>query len=89
MLQRAVLGGTSSHATAPLSDRELEILVRIGKGQASSEIATNLGITLKTVETHRSNMRRKLFLKSGADLLRYAVSWSHTQEHPSAKEHAL
>lgn len=81
MLQRAVTGGISTHPTAPLSDRELEILARIGKGQASHQIAFNLGITLKTVETHRSNLRRKLLLKSGADLLRYAVAWSHSHEH--------
>jgi DNA-binding NarL/FixJ family response regulator len=89
MLQRAVFGGNSVKSTVPLSDREMEILLRIGKGQASNQIAASLGITLKTVETHRSNMRRKLFLKSGADLLRYAVAWCHSHEHSSRAAHAM
>jgi len=81
LVHHAVCGGHRSDPAAPLSDRELEVLLRIGKGQASCEIASALGIALKTVETHRANMRRKLLLKSGAELLRYAVAWSHAEEH--------
>jgi DNA-binding NarL/FixJ family response regulator len=81
LVLHAVSGSHRSDPAAPLSDRELEILLRIGKGEASCEIASALGIALKTIETHRANMRRKLLLKSGAELLRYAVAWSHAEEH--------
>lgn len=84
LVQCAIGGGTRPAAASPLSDRELEILLRIGKGQSSCEIASFLGIALKTVETHRANMRRKLFLKTGAELLRYAVAWSHAEEHTNS-----
>jgi DNA-binding NarL/FixJ family response regulator len=81
LVQHAVSGSNRTDPAAPLSDRELEILLRIGRGQSSCEIGAALGIALKTVETHRANMRRKLLLKTGAELLRYAVAWSHAEEH--------
>ena len=81
LMHYAIAGGTRTNTASALSDRELEILLRIGKGQSSCEIASYLGIALKTVETHRANMRRKLMLKTGAELLRYAVAWSHAEEH--------
>ena len=56
-----------------LSDRELEIVRMIGKGFTTAEVAKQLGISGKTVESHRGNLRRKLNLKSGSDLLRYAL----------------
>lgn len=80
LVQFAVTRNHRRDAASPLTDRELEILLRIGKGQSSCEIAAALGIALKTVETHRANMRRKLLLKTAAELLRYAVTWSHAEE---------
>jgi DNA-binding NarL/FixJ family response regulator len=80
LMQRAV-DGRIPHPdpTSSLSDRELEVLFRIGKGQSSSEIAGSLHLSVKTVETHRANLRRKLSLHSGAELLRYAVAWRHKE----------
>ncbi len=45
----------------------------VAEGKSSKEIAAALGISLRTVETHRVNIRQKLDLRSSADLVRYAV----------------
>ncbi len=57
-----------------LSDRELEILRLLGDGFTTREIATSLGISVKTVESHRGNIRHKLKLSNGAELMRFALS---------------
>lgn len=57
-----------------LSDREFEIVRLIGKGFTTREVARELGISGKTVESHRGNIRRKLNLRSGSELVRFALS---------------
>ena len=59
-----------------LSDRELQIFERIGRGGGTREIATELGVSVHTVESHREHIRSKLGLRSGAELLRAAILWS-------------
>lgn len=59
--------------TVVLSNREKEILNYIAKGNTSKEIAETLHIAKYTVDTHRKNMIRKLNLKNGNDLIRYAI----------------
>lgn len=56
-----------------LSTREKEILVLIGRGSTSHEIADQLFIGKSTVDTHRKNMIRKLGLSGAGELLRYAL----------------
>ncbi len=56
-----------------LTDRELEVLAFIVAGKTSKVIARKLGITLRTVETHRANMMTKLDVDNAAALVRYAV----------------
>ena len=56
-----------------LSDRERQILTLIGQGQSSKQIARVLEISVRTVETHRQSLYRKLDLEGQADLIRYAV----------------
>jgi DNA-binding NarL/FixJ family response regulator len=85
LVQRAVRGREGIDPAESLTDRELEILFRIGRGQSSSEVAAGLGIAVKTIETHRANLRRKLLLKSGAELVRYAVAWRHQEGHHPPK----
>lgn len=63
-----------------LSDRELEVFGLIGQGCQSSKIAEQLHLSVKTVETHRENIKKKLNLKSGSELTRYAVEWA-LQQH--------
>ena len=56
-----------------LSMRECEILACIAKGQASKQIAKELGLSIRTVETHRQNIKRKLNLEGQGELIKYAV----------------
>ncbi|PYV34856.1 MAG: DNA-binding response regulator [Acidobacteria bacterium] len=56
-----------------LTSREAEIVQLLAEGKSSKEIATTLGITLKTVETHRSHIMSKLGVHSMAELVRYAI----------------
>lgn len=58
-----------------LSDRELEVFVGYGEGRSSREIAGRLGVSVKTVETHRAHIKEKLGLVSGPELVAYAVRW--------------
>jgi DNA-binding NarL/FixJ family response regulator len=62
-----------SQARAGLTNRELSVVRLIADGHTNREIGTILGIGIKTVETHRSAVMRKLTLASRADLVRYAV----------------
>ncbi len=68
-------------ATAPsdgLTDREREVLRAVARGQSTQEIAAQLGMSAKTVDSHRRNIREKLGLVSAGDLVRYAVQWEST-----------
>ena len=56
-----------------LTDREREILRLVAEGHRGRQIAQMLGISLRTVETHRTNGMHKLNLHSIADLVRYAI----------------
>jgi DNA-binding NarL/FixJ family response regulator len=56
-----------------LSAREREVLHLIAEGLAAKEIATQLGISTKTVEAHRTSLMRKLGVRKATELVRYAV----------------
>jgi DNA-binding NarL/FixJ family response regulator len=58
---------------ATLTPREREVLQLVAEGHTSPEIAERLFISPRTVETHRSNLMRKLGLRTPADVVRYAV----------------
>jgi DNA-binding NarL/FixJ family response regulator len=58
-----------------LSNRELQVLNLIGRGQSSREAAEALGLSVKTVETHRQSLKRKLNLATNAQLVQYAINW--------------
>ncbi|MHB8814489.1 MAG: LuxR C-terminal-related transcriptional regulator, partial [Steroidobacteraceae bacterium] len=58
---------------SPLSARELEIVQLLAEGKSTKEVATALGISVKTAETHRSNIMRKGGFGSLAELVRYAI----------------
>ncbi len=57
-----------------LTLREKEILRRIAEGKANKNIAASLKISIRTVETHRSNLIQKLGLKTPASLVKYAIA---------------
>lgn len=69
-----------------LTDREFEIFQLIGQGKSTRDIAAQLNLSSKTVDVHRSNLKRKLELKDVTALIRHAVRWVETQgrETPSA-----
>ncbi len=56
-----------------LTDREREVLYLAAEGHTNAEIGDKLGISARTVETHRSNLMRKLHLRDLTDLVRYAI----------------
>lgn len=67
-----------------LSNRELQVLSLIGRGQSSREAAERLGLSIKTVETHRQGLKRKLNLATNAQLVQYAINWYATRAKPPA-----
>src|SRR3984885_4871946 len=60
---------------ASLSDRELEVFRRIGEGRATREIAEELHLSVKTVETYQAHIKEKLALRSGRELIQHAIQW--------------
>jgi DNA-binding NarL/FixJ family response regulator len=56
-----------------LTSREREVVQLLAEGKSSKEVATVLGISVKTAETHRANIMRKLELHSVSELVRYAI----------------
>ena len=62
-----------------LSDREFEVFQLIGQGQGTRHIAQTLHLSVKTVEVHRANIKRKLGLKGANELVRYAIRWAEAQ----------
>lgn len=75
------IDATKQHAEEPrspltlLSDRELEVFRRMGHGSRTRDVADELGISVKTVETHQAHIKKKLGLKNSIELLRAAVIW--------------
>jgi DNA-binding NarL/FixJ family response regulator len=69
-------GGSAPLSTNPidrLSNRELQVMHMIGKGMSTREMADTLHLSIKTVESHRQRIKRKLNLKTGMQLVQYAV----------------
>lgn len=63
-----------------LSDREFEVFQLIGQGEGTREIAAHLHLSVKTVEVHRLNIKKKLKLQTATDLVRHAVRWLETEK---------
>jgi DNA-binding NarL/FixJ family response regulator len=75
LLKRIAGGSEPEQLINTLTPSEFEVLHLIGQGHSSQEIAKLLCRSIKTIETHRFNIRVKLNLKDGADLIRYATRW--------------
>lgn len=76
-------GRRTEAASSPvenLTDREFEVFRHVGDGLSTKEIAEQMRVSPKTVEVHRMNVKAKLNLKSMAELIRYAVRWTESQE---------
>jgi DNA-binding NarL/FixJ family response regulator len=71
--------GFSQENIAALSDRELDVFCRLGKGQTTRQISDELIISIKTVQAYAARIKEKLQLANGAELVREAVRWVEQQ----------
>jgi DNA-binding NarL/FixJ family response regulator len=65
-----------------LSDRELEVFQLLGNGFATRQIAEQLNLSIKTIESYRENLKLKLNVKSGAELIQHAIQWMKSEPAP-------
>jgi DNA-binding NarL/FixJ family response regulator len=63
----------SDSETIPLTEREIEILKNVTEGYSNQDIADRLNISIRTVETHKSNIMKKLNIDNTAELVKYAL----------------
>ena len=65
----------SVEPTQTLSNRELEVFQQIGNGATTREIARRMKLSVKTIETYRESLKKKLHVKNSAELTQHAVRW--------------
>jgi len=65
---------TGKPSLGDLSDRELEVLRLIGAGRGTRQIAEELHLSIKTVESYQAHLKEKLLLKNSRELVQYAIS---------------
>lgn len=77
MIERFAVTGRpqSADPIERLSNRELQVLNLIGRGRTTREIAETLNLSVKTVESHRQRIKKKLNLRSAPQLVQFAVNW--------------
>jgi DNA-binding NarL/FixJ family response regulator len=78
----AAVGNSRAKPSLPmdkLSDRELLVFEMIGQGRGTRQIADELHLDIRTVETYRARIKEKLNLKDAADLLQHAIRWMQTE----------
>lgn len=74
-------GEEARTGTESLSLRELEVFELIGRGNSTREIAEQLHLSVKTIETYRAHIKEKLQLRSGTELMQRAIHWVETESH--------
>ncbi len=73
-----------------LSNRELEVFQFIGRGRGTRDIAAEMHVSVKTVETYRAHIKEKLKLRSAPELMRFAVDWvSHQGQNMGSQPGGL
>jgi DNA-binding NarL/FixJ family response regulator len=80
LVLRKLLDGSSEaggNYVERLTDRELQVFQMVGAGRGTADIAAQLHVSPKTIETHRENIKHKLGLRNAVDLLCHAVHWVH------------
>ena len=83
-------GGSSTEAHSPitdLTDRELEVFRLIGQGLATRQIAEQLRLSVKTVESYQAHIKDKLSLNNGRELVQRAIQWTigeKSRQRPAA-----
>lgn len=80
---RQYIGGSATAWRSPvadLTDRELEVFRLIGDGHGTRQIAEELHLSIKTVESYQAHIKEKLALRSGRELVQHAIQWSITEK---------
>lgn len=80
MLQQYVRGGahTKSSPLLNLTDRELEVFRLIGEGHGTRQIADELHLSVKTIESYQAHIKEKLALRNARELVQHAIEWTVT-----------
>jgi DNA-binding NarL/FixJ family response regulator len=79
LLRRFLVGGgEKASGVDSLTDRELQVFRLVGRGLSPREIAEKLHISVKTVESHREHIKRKLGAENARELLQLATLWLHS-----------
>ena len=81
MLSKLV-NGKAEALSAPsesLTDRELEVFGLIGQGRGTRQIAKELHLSMKTIESYRAHIKDKLNLANATELVQYAIQWVHSE----------
>ena len=78
LLSGMVDASTEKRDIDGLSNRELQVFELIGQGVPSSQIASQLNLSIKTIETHREHIKHKLAIESAAELAQRATQWVET-----------
>jgi DNA-binding NarL/FixJ family response regulator len=63
-----------------LSDREFEVFEQVGQGLQTRDIAERMHLSVKTIEAHRENIKKKLNLTNATELLQHAIRWTQFQK---------
>lgn len=82
MLRHYITGSGTlrNSSTADLSDRELEVFRLIGEGHGTRQIAEELHISVKTVESYQAHIKEKLSLRSSRELMQHAIQWNMNEK---------
>jgi len=73
-------GSPKNSSIADLSDRELEVFRLIGEGHGTRQIAEELHLSVKTVESYQAHIKEKLSLRSARELVQHAIQWNMNEK---------
>jgi DNA-binding NarL/FixJ family response regulator len=82
MLKHYITGPCTlrNSSIADLSDRELEVFRLIGEGHGTRQIAEELHLSIKTVESYQAHIKEKLSLRSSRELMQHAIQWNMNEK---------
>ena len=78
-MMEVLSGAKSASPISGLTDRELEVFRAIGEGKSSREISGLLGVSIRTIDAHRTHIKEKLGLRDAAELSYEAIRWMESQ----------